>query len=116
MSRWHNYYPDGHAFFCTYSAQDWSGKLDGRAVAILYEEWEKARAALGVRVLAYCIMPDHAHIVIWFYAAAMMQQSTSYAAGTRISTRLSMCAGLSSRSRSTLHRCCGNLTLLTIVG
>ena len=65
MSRWHNYYPDGYAFFCTYSVQDWSPKLDGRAAAILYEEWEKARAALGVRVLAYCIMPDHVHIVIW---------------------------------------------------
>ena len=65
MSRWHNYYPDGHAFFCTYSVQDWSPKLDARAVAILYEEWEKARTALGVRVLAYCIMPDHVHIVIW---------------------------------------------------
>jgi len=65
MSRWHNHYPNGHAFFRTYSVHDWCAKLDARAAAILYEEWEKARAALGARVPAYCIMPDHVHIVIW---------------------------------------------------
>ena len=65
MSRWHNHYPNGHAFFCTYSVQDWCAKLDARAVAILCEEWEKARMALGARAPAYCIMPDHVHIVIW---------------------------------------------------
>ena len=45
--------------------QDWSPKLEGPAIAVLYDEWEKARQALGVRVLAYCIMPDQMHIVIW---------------------------------------------------
>jgi len=64
MSRWHNHYPDGHAFFCTYSVQDWVSALDERAAAVLYDEWGKARQALGVRVPAYCIMPDHVHIVI----------------------------------------------------
>src|ERR1035437_2099798 len=65
MSRWHNHYPDGHAFFFTYSVQDWSPKLVETAVEILYDEWDKARLALGVRVLAYCIMPDHVHRVVW---------------------------------------------------
>ncbi|MEN6584017.1 MAG: transposase, partial [Armatimonadota bacterium] len=65
MPRWHNNYPDGHAFFCTYSVQDWSPCLDNNAIPVLYDEWEKARQALGVRVLAYCVMPDHVHIVIW---------------------------------------------------
>ena len=39
--------------------------LDGAAVDVLYDEWEKARLALSVRVLAYCVMPDRVHIVIW---------------------------------------------------
>ena len=65
MSRWHNHYPDGHAFFCTYSVEDWSPRLDERAVAILYDECDKARRALDARILAYCIMPNHVHIVIW---------------------------------------------------
>ena len=65
MSRWHNNYPDGHAFFCTFTVQDWSPNLNEMAVDIIYEEWGKARLALGVRVLAYCVMPDHVHIVVW---------------------------------------------------
>jgi REP element-mobilizing transposase RayT len=65
MSRWHNHYPDGHAFFCTYSVRHWSHRLDDRAVTVLYDEWEKASTALDVRILAYCIMPNHVHIVIW---------------------------------------------------
>jgi len=65
MSRWHNYYPANHAFFCTYSVRDWSPKLDAWAVAIIYEEWEKARAALNVSVLAYCVMPNHWHLLLW---------------------------------------------------
>ena len=39
--------------------------LDQAAVNVLYDEWDKARLALGVRVLAYCVMPDHVHMVIW---------------------------------------------------
>ena len=65
MTRWHNHYPDGHAFFCTYSVQDWSPALDEVTTVVLYDEWEKARQALGVRVLAYCVMPDHVHKLIW---------------------------------------------------
>ena len=65
MSRWHNHYPDRHVFFCTYSVQDWCPRLEGSAVAVLYDEWEKARRALGVRVVAYCIMRDHVHVTIW---------------------------------------------------
>ena len=65
MSRWHNHYPDGHAFFCTYTVQDWAPKLDDTAVSVLYDEWSKARLALGVSVLAYCIMPEHVHMILW---------------------------------------------------
>ena len=52
MSRWHNHYPNGYAFFCTYTVQDWSPSLDEQAVTILYDGWEKARLALGVLALA----------------------------------------------------------------
>jgi len=65
MSRWHNYYPDCHAFFCTFTVADWQPLLGGPAVEVLHEEWEKARASLGVRVLAYCVMPNHVHMLLW---------------------------------------------------
>ncbi len=65
MSRWHNQYPDGHAFFCTDSVAGFAHSLNPKAVAVIYDEWEKARLALAVRILAYCIMPNHVHITLW---------------------------------------------------
>ncbi|MBI2844109.1 MAG: transposase [Armatimonadetes bacterium] len=65
MTRWHNHYLDGHPHFCTASALDWERVLVGSAVDVLYQEWDSARKALGVKVLAYIIMPDHFHIVLW---------------------------------------------------
>jgi REP element-mobilizing transposase RayT len=63
MSRWHNQYPDGHAFFCTMTVTDWQPLLGQEATAALYEEWEKARNATGTRILAFCVMPNHIHIL-----------------------------------------------------
>jgi len=65
MDRWHNYYPDGHAYFCTATVSDWRPLLKGEAIDILWQEWEKARQALDVKVLAYCVMPEHIHVVLW---------------------------------------------------
>ncbi len=65
MSRWHNYYPDEHAFFCAVTVTDWQPALVGDARRVLYEEWEAARRVLGVRILAYCVMPNHVHLLLW---------------------------------------------------
>ena len=65
MSCWHNYYPDEHAFFCTVTVTDWQPALVGDARRVLYEEWEAARRVLGVRILAYCVMPNHVHLLLW---------------------------------------------------
>jgi putative transposase len=34
-------------------------------VEVVYEEWDAARKALDVQVLAYAIMPDHFHAILW---------------------------------------------------
>lgn len=65
MSRWHNQYVDGHAHFCTATVLDWEWLLQGKAVRILYDEWDTARLVLDVRVLAYVVMPNHYHSVLW---------------------------------------------------
>ncbi|MCE5197569.1 MAG: hypothetical protein ABFD54_04130 [Armatimonadota bacterium] len=65
MSRWHNHYEDGYAHFCTSTISDWQPLLQGEAVTVLYEEWNAARDAIGVKVLAYVIMPNHYHIMLW---------------------------------------------------
>jgi hypothetical protein len=38
MSRWHNYYPDGHAFFWTVTVTDWQPALVEDARLVLYRE------------------------------------------------------------------------------
>ena len=65
MTRWHNHYIDNCAHFCTATVQDWRRLLEGDAVRVLYEEWERARASQGVKVLAYVVMPNHFHILLW---------------------------------------------------
>lgn len=65
MARWHNVYADGHAHFCTSAVRDWQPLLLGDDVHILYEAWNAARTALTVKILAYVVMPDHYHIVLW---------------------------------------------------
>jgi len=65
MNRWHNYYPDNHAHFCTVSVYDRNYVFSAQGLNVLYEEWEKARRALSVKILAYCVMPNHIHLVLW---------------------------------------------------
>ncbi|MHB9035123.1 MAG: transposase [Armatimonadota bacterium] len=65
MPRWHNYYLDNHAHFCTTSVYDFRRLLIGDAVGIIYEEWNRARESFGVRVLAYVVMPEHFHLITW---------------------------------------------------
>lgn len=65
MSRWHNQYLDGHAHFCTATVSGWRPLLRGHLVAELYRQWAAARRALGVHVLAYVVMPEHFHTVLW---------------------------------------------------
>ena len=65
MARWHNHYLDGHAHFCTASVRDRRPVLAPQADMLLYPAWARVRASLRVRVLAYVIMPDHFHLVLW---------------------------------------------------
>jgi len=65
VSRWHNQYLDGHAHFCTATVRGWRPLLSDQTIAGLYDEWAAARRALGVSVLAYVVMPDHFHAVLW---------------------------------------------------
>jgi len=65
MSRWHNFYTDGYFHFCTATVNQWLPKLDDIAAQVLYEEWERARKRFCVRLLAYVIMPEHIHMLLW---------------------------------------------------
>ena len=65
MSRWHNHYVDGMVHFCTATVEGWLPALNAAAVAALYREWDSARTTLGVRVLAYVVMPEHIHLLLW---------------------------------------------------
>jgi REP element-mobilizing transposase RayT len=65
MSRWHNYYLDGYVQFCTATVLDWRPALTGEAIGVIYDEWESARSRLGVRVLAFVVMPEHVHLLLW---------------------------------------------------
>ena len=65
MSRWHNRYLDGHAHFCTATVAGWRPLLVDNAPTVLYREWSAARDALDVRVLAYVVMPEHFHALLW---------------------------------------------------
>jgi len=64
MTRWHNYYADAHAHFCTLTVKEWRPRLQGEAVRVLYDIWEDGRRALGVRILAYVVMPEHFHAML----------------------------------------------------
>ena len=65
MPRWHNHYLDGHAHFCTATVSGWQPLLTGAALDLLYDQWRAAREATGVKLLAYVVMPDHFHAVVW---------------------------------------------------
>ena len=65
MPRWHNHYLDGHAHFCTATVSGWRPLLTGVALDVLYDQWLVAREATGVKLLAYVIMPDHDHAILW---------------------------------------------------
>ena len=65
MNRWHNYYLDGHPHSITATIVDWRPVFDDRAIDIIYREWDTARKTLAVKVLAYVVMPEHIHIVVW---------------------------------------------------
>ena len=65
MNRWHNYYIDGMIHFCTATVQDWQPRLDDNATCILYKEWNLIRYKLNIKIIAYVIMPDHIHMLLW---------------------------------------------------
>jgi putative transposase len=65
MSRWHNQYIDGCVHFCTATVSGWRPLLHGEAIAVLYGAWDSARRELAVRVLAYVVMPEHFHLLLW---------------------------------------------------
>jgi len=48
--------------------------LTGAATRVLYEEWSAAREALVVRVLAYVLMPDHFHLLLWAEQGARVRK------------------------------------------
>ncbi|MHB9037496.1 MAG: REP-associated tyrosine transposase [Armatimonadota bacterium] len=65
MSRWHNLYIDGMVHFCTATVNEWQPLLDDAAATVLYRQWREAGKLLGVRVIAYVIMPNHIHMLLW---------------------------------------------------
>jgi putative transposase len=65
MSRWHNIYLDAHVHFCTATVARWEPRLTAPAKALLYREWEAARHDHSVRVLAFVVMPEHFHVLLW---------------------------------------------------
>lgn len=65
VTRWHNYYADGHAHFCTLTVKEWRPLLMAENVQVLYDVWQEARQVLGVRILAYVVMADHFHAMLW---------------------------------------------------
>jgi len=65
MSRWHNYYVDGMVHFCTATVNEWQPLLDDTAAGVLYRQWREAGTLFEVRVLAYVIMPNHIHLLLW---------------------------------------------------
>ena len=69
MSRWHNIYQDNHAHFCTYTVKDWQPVLDEIAIACLYDEWRRNCERFSVKIIAYVIMPEHVHMLIWSESA-----------------------------------------------
>ncbi|MCX6345565.1 MAG: transposase [Armatimonadetes bacterium] len=64
LNRWHNYYQDDHPHFCTATITDWKPMLQGANVNVLYDVWNESRIKLGVKVLAYVVMPDHYHVIL----------------------------------------------------
>jgi REP element-mobilizing transposase RayT len=73
MSRWHNWYLDGCAHFCTTTVAGWEARLVGDAKSVVYEEWEGARQAYAVRVLAFVVMPAHSHLLLWAQRGASVR-------------------------------------------
>ncbi|MHB1000354.1 MAG: transposase [Armatimonadota bacterium] len=65
MRRWHNQYFDGCMHFCTFSVRDRKPKLDEDVINGLYEEWDKTRQRYSVQIIAYVIMPEHVHMMLW---------------------------------------------------
>jgi REP element-mobilizing transposase RayT len=65
MGRWHNHYMDGMVHFCTATVDGWQQSLGDAATKVIYHELESSRKSLGVKVLAYVIMPEHIHVLLW---------------------------------------------------
>ena len=82
MARWHNQYIDRYVHFCTLTISEWEILLTGEAINILYEVWNESRIKLGVKIMAYVIMPNHFHIVIYSESGnsvmQFMQRSASF--------------------------------------
>jgi len=73
MGRWHNQYVDGCVHFCTATVSGWRPLLTARAISVLYAAWDSARRDLAVRVLAYVVMPEHFHLLLWAERGAAMR-------------------------------------------
>ncbi|MHB1001023.1 MAG: transposase [Armatimonadota bacterium] len=63
-NRWHNQYVDSHPHFCTFTVSKWQPLLLDNT-DIIYEEWMRAKDTINIRILAYTVMPDHVHMILW---------------------------------------------------
>ena len=50
---------------CTAVIADRRPVLVTPAIEVLYDQWDAARRDWQVRILAYVVMPDHFHAVLW---------------------------------------------------
>jgi REP-associated tyrosine transposase len=59
-----DYTSDDHAYFLTIRAQTGSPFSDPRLAQLVVGTIEWLRANRGIRVYAYCLMPDHVHLLL----------------------------------------------------
>lgn len=64
MGRWHNHYLDNCAHFITSSVVDWRPVLL-EAPEVVYDEWRRTATLHGCLILAYALLPDHVHLIVW---------------------------------------------------
>ena len=75
MDRWHNHYLDHCAHFITSTVQDWQPCLLDHAEE-LYQQWRDGAAKHRCLILAYVVMPEHIHMVVWAEEGARVSAFT----------------------------------------